>query len=140
MTSKVRSIQRARDQHEAKGAEIATTVGALFSSSNALQKLVNEALPARQAFAVAKIAKAVGAELEACNETRLRLCEQYGKLNEDKTGYDFASSKREAFDKEWGELTAVPVTIRGEQIKVDSLRTVSISAADLLALSWLIVE
>jgi len=145
MASKVRSIQRAHERQEAKKAvkqgEIAVTIGELFNSSGALQMLTTERLPATQAFILAKVAKAAGQELEAANETRLKLCQQYGTLSEDQTTYTFPTPEaQEGFEREWCELKAMSVTIKGAQIPIADLRGISITASSLLALSWLIIE
>jgi hypothetical protein len=139
MASKIRSIQQAMDKRA--GAEINTTLGALYESAEALQTLSNERLPSRLAFTMARILKTVQSELETFHETRLKLCQQYGALNESQTQYVFPdASSQEAFEKEWLQLRALPVTIKGTQIKINDLQGISISAAALMALSWLIVE
>ena len=139
MASKLRSIQRAREQETAKAAVLQVTLEDLLRSRQALQSLASMPLPARDAFRLCKIVKAVAKELEACNDTRLKLCEQFGKLNEDTQSYDFASdSDREAFTREYGELLKTEVEISGERINPSILN--NISAGELLVLAWLIED
>jgi len=140
---RVGSIQRARERREEKSAqkgEITTTLGVLLDSGPALKILTTASLPASQAFALAKITRAVDEEIEAGHGVRVKLCEQYGKL--DKTGvfFEFEGDKKAAFEAEWLALAGSPVSIKGSPIKIADIQGVSISAAALQTLSWLVVE
>ena len=139
MSSKIRSIQRAQNQQAAKEATIQVSLAELVNSQSALQSLAGQVMPAPVAFKLSKIIKAVNSELKTCDETRLKLCEQYGTLNEKTNQFEFPSkTKRESLENEYAELVKTEVTIQGERLSLDRLSNLSISAGDILALSWLI--
>jgi len=138
--SSVRSIERARDKKAAQGATIRATLEELLIGQPALRMLTTRPLPARDAFKLSKIAKAVERELKSCDETRLKLCQQYGELNKETNKYEFPdNSQREALDKEYSELIQTEVEIPGERLKVGIIPE-PISAGDLMPLHWLIED
>lgn len=144
MASTVRSIDRAKKKHAAKEAakgEVLASINELFRSQSALLWLTTERLPATLAFRLSKIAKAVTQEIEAVDETRIKLCQQYGTLNEETKAYDFPTAEvEEKFNQEWAELSAVSVAIKGGPISIGELQGITISAGSLMALSWLVVD
>lgn len=115
---------------------------------NALPKFANDgSLPIKTTFRLNKIWKAALDEFKAFNESRTKLCEQYGTLDEDKTEYAFQTpAKRKAFDEEFKSLLEVEVDIPGEPFTLADLgpRKITssefLSAQDFLALEWLIVD
>lgn len=141
MSGKVRSIQRARDQKAAENATITATLAELLNSQGALQVLANQPFPASLSFKISKIMKAVMAELKTCDETRLKLCGQYGVLNQETDTYEFPDkTKLEELNKEYAELVKTEVTIPGERLDPDRLPELSISPSNLVVLGWLIKE
>lgn len=137
MAGKVRSIHRAQQQAEAKEAEITVTLAELLASQQALQSLANERMPARHAFKLSKILKSVTKELDACNEARLKMCDQYGKKQEDGS-YKFSKSNETLVNAEFADLIKTEVTIRGELLDLDGLPGLTISAASVILLGWLV--
>lgn len=136
MANKIRSIQRAQEQAEAKAETITVTLADLLASQQALQSLAQQPLPARLAFKLSKVLKAVTKELDTCNETRIKLCDQYGTKREDGS-YKFSKANEELVNKEYNDLVQTQVTIRGEHIDLEDLPGLTISAADVIRLAWL---
>jgi hypothetical protein len=142
MASKLRSIQRARDKAIARDALMIVTLKELLESRGALQALLQQPMQGRDAFKLSKIAKAVILELETVEQTRLKMCRDAGgTLNEEENRYDFPQdADREALEKEFAELMKTDVTIPGEQIGIEILAGLRLSASDVVSLDWLIKE
>lgn len=136
MANKVRSIQRAAQQAAAKEETISVTLAELLNSQQALQSLAQQPLPARLAFKLSKVLKAVTKELDQCNETRIQLCDRYGEKQEDGT-YTFSKANEEAVNAEYQELIKTEITLHAERIDLENLPGVTISAANIIFLSWL---
>lgn len=113
----------------------------LVASAPALGRLCAEKAPARITFTLARVTKSINSELETYEKTRMSLLEKYGTLSEDKSHYKFESREQsEKFELELKELLETPVSLQHSPLALDQLETVSVSAADLMALDWLIVE
>lgn len=137
MANKVRSIQRAAAQAEAREAEIKVTLEDLLKSQQALQSLANQPMPARHAFRLSKILKQVAKELETLNETRLKLCEEYGKKN--KAGsFEFSKANEAKINAEFEDLIKTEVVLRGELLDLDGLPGLTITASSVVLLTWLV--
>lgn len=137
MANKVRSIQRAAAQQAAKEETITVTLAELLNSQQALQSLAQQPLPARLAFKLSKVLKAVTKELDQCNETRIQLCDRFGQKQEDGT-YKFSKKNEDAINGEYQELIKTEVTLHVERIDLENLPGLTISAANVVVLSWLI--
>jgi hypothetical protein len=135
MSSKVREMK----QHK-KAGQIELTLGALLNSQAALSSLAGLRVPIQATFKLAKVAKAVNSELQTFEETRRGLCERLGKIRADKSEYEIPPENREEFEVEFKTLLDTPVELPGSPLRSAELGKVELSAADLLALEWLIVE
>jgi hypothetical protein len=116
------------------------TLRSLLESSDALSRLIAQPAPGKLAYRLAKVAKAVKAELETYESARRPLCARLGKLNEDRSAYEFEGENKEAFKREHDELLAVEANLDVGHLSVDDIGNLQISGADLLALEWLITE
>lgn len=136
MANKIRSIQRAQAQAAAKEEAITVSLGDLLNSQQALQALAQQPLPARLAFKLSKVLKAVTKELDAFNETRIQLCDRFGKKQEDGT-YEFSKANEELVNTEYQELIKTDVVLHVERIDLENLPGLQITAANVVLLSWL---
>lgn len=136
MANKIRSIQRAQAQAVAKEETITVTLAELLNSQQALQALAGQPLPARLAFKLSKVLKAVTKELDQCNETRIQLCDRFGQKQEDGT-YKFSKKNEEAVNAEYQELVKTEVVLHVERIDLENLPGLVITAAHIVLLSWL---
>jgi hypothetical protein len=116
------------------------TLRNLLESKEALSRLVAQPAPGKLAYRLAKVAKAVKAELDTYESARRPLCERLGELNEDKSAFEFKGDNAEAFKREHDELLAEETKLDVGHLNVDDLGNLQISGADLLALEWLITE
>lgn len=142
MSSKTRSMERKRAQMTAKEATIEVTLKELRESQGSLQRVMQQPVSGRDAFRLMKIGKAVMAELKTVEETRVKLCEQHGGVFDQKEmKHNFPEdTDMAALDKEFLDVLNMPVVIPGEQIRIDALAGMQISAGDLGMLEWLIKE
>ena len=111
-------------------------LGKIVASSEPLGKLMQEKTPIATSFRLAKVLKAVKAELEVYDETRKKLIEELGKDGEIKQD----SKNFDKFVEEMNKLLAEKVSVKADKIKSESPSKVEISPSDLLALEWIIVE
>lgn len=141
MSSKVRSIKRARDRAAARGAMIPVTLRELVDSREAMQRLVSQPMPGRESLKLWKIAKAVTVELDICEEMRFKLCENHNGVFDGIGTHVFADdADRQALEKDYAEMVSTEVSIPGELINEGVLADLQLSAADFAALAWLIKE
>jgi len=117
-------------------------LGQIVTSQGCLNNLINQrSKKARVTFKLAGIVKAIGPELENYETARKALCENLGTLNPDKTAYEF-NGNREQFEREHQELIESEVTLTIQPLTLDELEAaeLSVSAGEILALSWMISE
>lgn len=171
MSSKVRSIKREIEKRDAPGTIlvkledlIACTNPVTDSLGNPIrpsvwQVLMSQSVPAKVAFDLSKIAKAIASEREAYEAARKGMCERYAEkdsegkpkmvpvlMSEDGKSvmvpehYDILDEKMVDFNKELAELHQTEVSLIANPIKIESLSSINVPAAHLFALAWLIVE
>lgn len=157
MSSKVRSLEKARERQKAKDGVITVTLEQLIESAGAASQLLSKSIPIRTAFQLSKIAKASNVELEQYNASQNTLSERYANKDEDGKAirlavdggpyvegqsfrYDIPADKLEGFGKEMKELQSIEVEIPGQQIKVSELGDISIEPGLLMKLEWLITD
>ena len=116
------------------------TLRNLLESRDALSRLIAQPAPGKLAYRLAKVAKAVKAELETYEGARQPLCERLGELNEEMSAFEFKGDNAEAFRREHDELLAEEASLDVGNLTVEDLGNLQISGADLLALEWLITE
>jgi len=147
MSNKLRSIKKGAPAN-ADGVKV--TIEELLASRGPLQVLLTQPLPARLAFRLTKLAKAVTAELETYEETRKALCERYADKDDDgrpkKIGegseerFDIPEAKMPELEAEHKDLLQSEVTIAGQRIKLNDISGISIAPAHLISLAWLVEE
>lgn len=106
------------------------TLGQVYDSIAALNRLAEATLPRQLAYNVSKTRKAALTEAQELEKERLALVEKYGPGN-------VLSENLQLFFTEWAEARAVETDLQVTLIPFDQLPD-SISAADLDALTWLI--
>lgn len=144
MSSKVRSIQRARDQKAAKEAEtvISVSYGQLLAASNtgALAALFSQRFRGRL-IQMVRLAQAIETELGLFEKAKTRVIEQNGGKVSDAGTVEFGSkTKTAAADKEFQELLATEVEIKGLKLSDEELEGSSLTPAQALSLTWLMTE
>jgi len=129
-----------RIREKQKVGQLELTVQQLVNSKQALSSLVSQPLVFGTSFKLAKVVKAVNEELQTYDDLRRKLCEKYGTLTEDESQYDIPANKQKEFNAEFAELLATPIQLPGSPLRPAEFGRVEMSAGDLLALEWLIVE
>lgn len=140
MSSKVRSIQRNNAQAAAKQAVITVSIGELFNSWAALNRLNNQALPADLAFRIGRLVRKAEPDIAEYDKNRIELCKKYGTLVEERNEYQFEPESMGGFVAEHVPLASVEITFSSQQIPLASLKGINVTGADMSALSWLIAE
>jgi hypothetical protein len=97
----------------------------ILDAQMALSELARKDLKIATAYKVAKLIKAVAAEVELFNEQRIKLLQSVGStLSEDGKQYIIPSDKKAEFAQQFSELVAVEVdvpdkiNISGEDISI----------------------
>lgn len=122
---------------------VKTTLGNLAISREAFNRLVAQPMSVAESFKLLKMLKTVNVELDQYEEARKKLFEKYGEVVEQigpQIKYQIKPEHQIDLEREHSELVAIEVVVPGEQIHASTLNGIQISAADLLALSWLIKE
>lgn len=160
MSNKVRNIKREIDKRNAAApGAIIVKLEDLIKSNGELRSLLMQSVPAKTAFALSKVAKAVDAELTAFQAARTGACKRLASKDADGTAivipaalaedkqtvlepehYDISAEAMETLNRELAELLQTEVSLSVNTIKIDALSSVNIPAAHLVALSWLVVE
>ena len=135
--SKVRSMEKAR---QAKGPKLILTLKALLDAKAAIGNLIGQPLPAPVSFRLARLVSALDPELVAFENTRTKLCEQYGTLNTVTNVYDFEPDQDKLFREEYEALVNSEVQLPGEKFQLALLSQAKLSTVDMLKLDWLISE
>ncbi len=97
---------------------IKTTISRIFNAMTVLQRLSNKELPVKVSYSLAKVIKAASAELATYDGQRIKLCEQYGKLNEDGSEYEIDEARRSEFEAKADELINLAVEIDVKPVKL----------------------
>ena len=107
---------------------IEVTIKEIINGIETMDGLMQEALPSRAAYQVAKIAKAMSDEYKFFEEARLKLIKKYGKKDEsgelivdEKNQYTVPKENMDEFTKEFNELTTSKVELLINPIDLDSL-------------------
>ena len=101
-----------------------------------IRKLMEQDLPVRQSYAIAKLAQRIDVESGLHNEQRRKLLEKYGEQSED-GNYKIPTDKVESCNAELNELMDVDVEIKE---KIDILSTgVKLTPAEVIAIEEFMV-
>ncbi len=98
----------------------------ILSARDTLSRLGERTLPVKQSYRLAKLIKAINSEMGVYEGERIKLCEKYGTLSEDKTKYDiydtegFNSDSEELLNQEI-ELEAKPIDISGLELTAQDI-------------------
>ena len=120
---------------------IDTTIGALLNIKPLLQNLANTEMPAKDAFKVLKVLKAVDKEYEIVHEARLKLLESYaekdaaGQWKVDSNGnVTIPVDSIEAFNKEQYDLLSTALSLNCDKLSISLLENLQFSPKALLDL------
>ena len=112
----------------------------LVLSAPALQRLNAQPVKARIAFTLGKISRLIDPELKAYDEARVKLLKELGIVSDaDPQRYELGDNA-EKFVAELNDLLAQEVEIDFRPVPFADIEKVEISAADVLALDWLITD
>ena len=125
------------------------TIKALLNSRGALATLGNtKGLQSVVAYRIAKNIKAINAELETYEETRVNLVKEYAKKDKDGNPlkketngnevYDIEDEKMEELNKEINRLMDETVEIDIKKISLDDLNNAGLSAFELEAVEFML--
>lgn len=96
-----------------------TTIKSILSATDTLSRLAERTLPVKQSYRLAKLIKAVNAEMSVYDSERIKLCERYGTLNKEKNNYDI--NDRDGFGEEIRELQSQEVELDVKPIDIVGL-------------------
>ncbi|MEE1245814.1 MAG: hypothetical protein UHL70_01000 [Acutalibacteraceae bacterium] len=99
----------------------------ILSARDILSRLGERTLPVKQSYRLAKLIKAINNEMSVYEGERIKLCEKYGTLSEDKTKYDIHDM--EGFTRDFEELLNQEVELEAKPIDISSLE---LSAQDII--------
>jgi hypothetical protein len=131
---------KVRDIAAKRGTNLKAQLRELLEARQALQNLMNQPLPATTAFRLSRITLGLNPEFEAYEATRIKLCQQHGKLDETTSKYNFEGGAQEAFNAEMQKLLDSEVPLGGEKLRIELLSAAKLSAMEMLTLQWLIAE
>lgn len=104
-----------------------TTIKSILSATDTLSRLVKQTLPVKQSYKLAKLIKAVDAEISVYDSERIKLCERYGTLNKEKNNYEI--NDRDSFNEEIKELQSQEVELDIKPVEIGGLE---LSAQDII--------
>lgn len=111
--------------------------------TQAIKRLAGQSLPVKTAYWLGRTLDAAAAEYDRIQRANLDLVKKHGGQEVREGFWQIPPDKPElnkAYFEEYGELMSAEVEITGRQLTLDELEGVSISAGDLMALSFLVAE
>lgn len=118
---------------------INVTVGELFDSSTALQKIATQPFSGGNAFKIARLLKAVDEEMKTVEETRRKIVTTYcekddnGEPKVDENGQvHIANDVLEKCNEELNSLFSTSVELNVNKISIDALETVELSPMEVM--------
>ena len=109
-----------------------TTLKKIVNAKDVFVKLSQKTLPVKESYNIAKLIRAVDAELAVYNSERMKLFKKYGELIEDGKKYRVLPENEELFYKELNELLEQEVELAVKPVCLMS--DLFISAQELLAI------
>lgn len=106
-----------------------TTIKSILNATDTLSRLAERTLPVRQSYRLAKLVKAVNAEMSVYHDERIKICKRYGTLNEAERRYEFPDENREAAENDLQELISQEVELDVKPIDISNLE---LSAQDII--------
>lgn len=110
---------------------IKTKLHSIVNAREAMRKLAGQELPVQESYRVAKLIKAMNAEIAIYDEARIKLCEKYGELAENKREYTIL--KGAEFNRELSSLLDMEVEL--DLKKVTLPLGLCITPSDVISLS-----
>lgn len=117
---------------------ITTTLATLVACEPALSRLAAIALPAKTAYQIAKLARAVTGETKLFHESRDKKIRELGAPSEDGQQIMVPPDRTGEFVQYVNELATVEVKLDATPIAFADLSAVNVTAADLLVLEPLL--
>lgn len=120
---------------------ITVTIAELINSIETLRKLASKDFKAKLAWTIARLLKAVEAETQSFNETRMTLIKKYGEKDEngelitdEKGNCNISIESTNAFNKELNELLSTQVDINANKINIKLLENVDFTPSEMVML------
>jgi len=112
----------------------------LINSTEALSRLMQQPMKAKASFRLAKTVKQVQPHIEAFEETRTKIVEQYGKKNGEGFVIDPESKGWKKYVNELEDVLKEEIKLNVKKITLASIAQAEITAADAIILEWLVDE
>jgi hypothetical protein len=109
----------------------------LVEAQPALQRLANEKMPVKVAYAIAKNLRAVKPEVEAFEETRLKLLEENWELDPNTNQFKIPPEDQEKWQQMAKELLDTEVDIKVYIVDLATMDGTRVTPNDMAALSWM---
>lgn len=123
------------------------TIGQVYLAKQVLDKLMTASFTGKQAFTIARLAKAVEKEVALFEEQRQNLVQRYadkdeaGKVITDAQGMvHIADEQLPAVNAELNDLFGAEVELNAKPIKMDWLENITITPGELQALDPFVEE
>lgn len=107
----------------------------IYSSVAALNKLMEQPLPAKVSFRLMKLLNSVNEEVKMIEEQRMKLVKKHAE-----DGVTVSETKREEFLKEFADFLNDEIEMSWEPISVDVLGDLELSVAELSRVQFLFKE
>ena len=111
----------------------------LVSSVTPLRTLFSKEIPVSVGFNISKTVKAIEENIKIYDESREALIKKYGTENEDGT-YTVPPKAVKKFEAEHRELLETEVDLQADQISIEKLGDIKMSASEIYTLNWLLIE
>lgn len=102
----------------------------ILNAQEAMRRLSEQSLPIATGYRVAKMIQSIDNELIIYEKQRIKLCQKYGHLIEEKGEYDI--DKKEDFTKELSSLFDMDIELLTDKISLP--KTLTMSPKDLISL------
>lgn len=123
------------------------TIGQAYLAKQVLDKMMNETFTGKQAFTIARLAKAVEKEVALFEEQRQALIKRYADKDEngetkvdDKGMVHIDDSKLHELNSELNDMLSAEISIETKPLKTDWFENISITPAELQAMEPFIEE
>ena len=115
-------------------------LGEIYGLTRSLQKLVNKELPVKISFRLCRFLRESAVEMESLEKSRVQLVEKFAEPKEEGKEMKVSDENREKFQQEFSNLLSEEVNIDFEQISIEDLGDISLSANDLIPMQKIFKE
>jgi hypothetical protein len=112
----------------------------LVNSADSLRRISTERVSGRLAYRIGRNMRLIDQEIVTYNEARIKLLEQYGKLNDSKTQYIFDNGDAEKFNSDLVSLLQTEIELDIHPLVPDDVDSFSCTSADLMQIDWMIKD